>query len=61
MFLFALQLNDHSGMLDTRYSLTIMMQLYIHVTSRASLVGWKTAGIAWGPHVWSYDRALYFR
>ncbi|XP_028404816.1 uncharacterized protein LOC114527381 [Dendronephthya gigantea] len=54
-----IRLHDNSGRLDTRYSLTILMQIYAHETRHGQLLGWTASG-QWGVHLWAIDKTIYF-
>ncbi|CAB3982033.1 Hypothetical predicted protein, partial [Paramuricea clavata] len=58
-------LHDNSKMLDTRYSLTIMMQVYTRATAaQAQLLGWQypsATSYSFGPYLWAMSENLHFR
>ncbi|XP_028407311.1 uncharacterized protein LOC114529940 [Dendronephthya gigantea] len=55
-----IRLHDNSGKLDTRYSLTILMQVYTYETRYGQLLGWTADG-NWGVHLWARETTLSFR
>ena len=55
-----MQLKDNSGRLDTRYSLTIIMQLYTYVKADAHLIGWQSSS-GWGPFIRILGQTIHYR